>query len=279
VWVNLPLKVYGIHHYKSMMSAGQFLSVAIMILSFCVFSPIKWKRWIFHTLFLLAILDAILVLFKIPGLFNASSMDACFLALMLPLFIYNRFYVASVLIAAAILFTKSATPIFMFVAYGFIVLWYWNKKLLWLSAVPILLGAIFLKEFLYYPADRLQVWGDVFPKWVSTFNIWLGSGSGTYKVLGPVFQTEGVTTSIFYFTHNEYLQIFFEQGLVGLVLGLWVTGRYFIRSTNPLSKISLSGFAVCSLTQYPFRFALTAFLFIYVIRLIIEEERILEDGI
>jgi uncharacterized membrane protein len=101
-----------------------------------------------------------------------------------------------------------------------------------------------------------------------------GAGSGSFQVLGPRSQLLNGATGhdLFLFAHNEYLQIFFEQGAIGLVVFLAFGLQVLWRARNrPWLFSSLATYAFIMLTQFPFRFFPSAFIGALLVREALEK--------
>lgn len=121
---------------------------------------------------------------------------------------------------------------------------------------------------LRYPLWRLwlEFWygsfvdGDYIP---GHFGFLFGSGGGTAKFWGPAAQVAAkfrvdVTEM---FTHNDWLQVFFEYGILGLVLVSWVYFDALKSSWNRSWLFSgLVCFGVLALGNYPLHIAATSIL-------------------
>ena len=73
---------------------------------------------------------------------------------------------------------------------------------------------------------RFQVWGGALKEMVTHNRIFNGFGIGYYFLFGK--ETTVHIFRHFYFfaqTHNEYLQAWFEMGIIGLAISIWFVGR------------------------------------------------------
>jgi hypothetical protein len=73
-------------------------------------------------------------------------------------------------------------------------------------------------------SDRLHHWKFALSNWVELGNIWTGTYSGSFSFLMPAMQrvTTGQGTNLFAHLHNDYLQLFCESGIIGIVLAFYV---------------------------------------------------------
>jgi hypothetical protein len=123
------------------------------------------------------------------------------------------------------------------------------------------LGSKFLGD-----SGRYHVWKMALSFWeFNASRSWLigvlGFGPGTYGFFGPAVQSATGGSTIFPWLHNEYLQVLFENGIVGLslVLILLSTALYKTRK-NPCLFAQISTFAFVSITQFTGRVFFTELL-------------------
>jgi O-antigen ligase len=96
--------------------------------------------------------------------------------------------------------------------------------------------------------------------WAVKANHWIGTGAGTFRHLGPEIQikyhlTEGKWWP---WAHNDWLQILFETGYIGLLSSVWV----LVEALKRLYKYSQFGilgsvvaYVVIMCGNYPMRLA------------------------
>ncbi len=88
------------------------------------------------------------------------------------------------------------------------------------------IGAVMLGTELINSSDRFAVWAYMMPKWAAWWNVFTGTGWGTYHVFSinlqkaNEFRLPGHWNTL----HNDWLQMVFECGLAGALLML---GTYF----------------------------------------------------
>lgn len=202
-----------------------------------------------------------------------GSVDACFLAVMLPVVwnTENRFSIAHkwsqicclILMTVAIVLSKSNTGIF---AALLIQLAYLVSKFKW-KALPFTLltcGIVLLVRMwmgIKFMGDtgRFNVWKISFDFWWTQTTHWLGTGPGTFWVYGPPLQlmhngeiTQGA--QIFPWMHNDWLQVLFEQGILGFASILFLFVTMSLKSfKRPVLFSMIMGFGFVATTQYPLR--------------------------
>lgn len=90
--------------------------------------------------------------------------------------------------------------------------------------------------------------------WWENVNIWRGAGLGTFEIIGTAIQKETpvLGKSLLIYLHNDYLQVLFEQGVVGLLCGLIAYGAALKKAYDrPWLFLSLVGGLVVFSTQSP----------------------------
>lgn len=242
------------------------------------------------------------------GIFNAGSMDTTFIALCLPLHFSLRpegktkmfwFWIALVVpCVCAIVLTPGSTAYLVLFAAAlgyFLARRKWKWGILAIASISIL-GILTQGKNLISDSGRLRPWGlfmDWFfngpPKNWDTSEVlfqenwnaimqWrvehsplvFGTGTGTFQWLGPTIQN--VHENIFIWMHNEYLQVLFEQGFVGLLLMLWLIGVCLWRvRRRPILLATSFGLLASMLTQFPFRYPLSQLFVLLLVKVIFEE--------
>lgn len=119
--------------------------------------------------------------------------------------------------------------------------------------------------------ERVVVWEKVTLRFIEKFNIWIGSGTGTYRIVGPLLQED--TDLVFYFVHNEYLQAFYEHGIIGLALIISIIYMCFKYINHKPTRISLILLCIASLVQYPLRTGIGFLFCILFVRLAMEQKK------
>lgn len=225
--------------------------------------------WVGFTV--LMILNCISVLIFGYGIFNASSMDTSMIALMciFPIVALWDFYldgslkvagiplvlIIVILPVVTILLTQGSTAYFVLAAGALGVFWV-QRAWMHLIAMFIIIvssGAITQGEKFLSSSGRFWHWKMFMQWWWDNANIWIGAGSGSFNWLGPAIQ--GPSKEAFLYMHNEYLQVLFEQGIIGFILlmALWLTSMWKVRKSAWLFGTFCAA-SVSMLTQFPLRY-------------------------
>lgn len=195
------------------------------------------------------------------GLFSNASMAGCFAVATLPLFYSKRLILG--LHVLAILISSRHQPLL-----GLSILctlYFWRARHYWvLAGIPIVGGllAYFLTGDFGNSNGRYELWQLAMNFWKEHANLYLGFGSGAFGVIGPA-----ITDHKYIWLHSDYLQILFEQGIIGVILALAVAFDVLKRLKRKLFDAFLM-LLVCAIANMPLRYPLFALYGAYIIRLV-----------
>jgi O-antigen ligase len=281
-----PLTHYQIYSPEVKNSACEFVALSLiginfLAIFFLLLRP-KLNNDLLKMFIALAIIDHVLMIFNHHyWIMGNHAADATFLVCILPLILYYagdwkwNLLLTSILIQ--ILLSKSITGIsatgllmvvFCFLKFG--------KRSLFATLPILLLGIILSNIFMHSYHDigviagnnsltndngRFKLWEVSFDYFRRNFYPYFGSGPGTFYTWGIVLQnsTHEFDNGQFFWVHNEWLQILFENGIVGLslVISIFITALYRLRK-NIYLFTSLFLFGYISLTQNPLRQPISA---------------------
>uniref|UniRef100_A0A6M3KJB8 Putative O-antigen ligase n=1 Tax=viral metagenome TaxID=1070528 RepID=A0A6M3KJB8_9ZZZZ len=185
---------------------------------------------------------------EVVGTIGNQSHLAGFLGILLPIF-YGSWWLIPIIIA--ILLTKSASGIAIGVLVFLIYLIYKQRYVgLGLSILTLTFGVLLAQsvfpDFFSF-SHRLSVWHKAWD--MIQLKAITGSGLGTFG-LANVNGIDNIT-SHWRHAHNEYLQAWFEVGLVGLSIIIWGIFSYFknFKINIKLSLVFL-GFCLLGLVNF-----------------------------
>jgi hypothetical protein len=188
-----------------------------------------------------------------------SAVDASFLACLLPI---SGWFSIPMLIAISVTKSSTALGAVGIVAISWLVSKYGIKKM-WpvLFAVPALLGAMgyfFLREELFNSNGRFWIWKVVFDYWDKLPKIYqtIGTGTGSFFIYGPTLmhQVDPTTNQSFFWMHNDWLQVLFENGMIGLALLIGIFIKLLCNTEeNPKVFAMVCTYGFIGLTQMPLR--------------------------
>lgn len=211
------------------------------------------------------------------GLIPSHAVASSFLACLFPWFLelkqspYLKIPIC-LLQALAIFFAGGTTGILCL----FVVTLTYFQKINWkwaiLSALLLLPGLYFMPKAdlsaFWNPTGRLQIWAEALRQWGegSLYEKFMGFGLGSWEWLFPVrYSRTGSMKDIWLFAHNDFVQVFFENGILGILglisLGLKLGLRDKSRSLNAIGV----GYGLAMLTQSPSRIACFQLLGVYIL--------------
>ena len=232
----------------------------------------------------------------LQGIFGNTAMAACVSAMTLPLVLEGRFFrwrwlkYASLFSALVVVYVAQSTMGFLLLLIAFVT---WNlpklrtlrQSLKWIFAsivVAAALGLAFDYQFFdLSKVDRFKVWPQFMTWWQKMVPSHLmGSGNGTFWFLGPIIQQQmGIPKDQGFWTwlHNDWLQLLFEEGWTGLVLGLNMFGFALYRSWKDKKDAVFSAmvtYGFLSFGMYPTNLAFTALFGMILVRSCFEKQRL-----
>ena len=272
-------------------SAASFAEIAMLVYFISSLRP-RHIDWIISFFEVVLVVDLFVYLFNSYGIFNSGSMDMSFMAMAYPLLAFRPIYSSSMLRIYWRLFLQvfpllclffgiPGSACYMALASGIGAYLILNKK--WksaaCSAVAVIGAGIFVLSHydgFFSQSGRFEVWKLLFNWWKVNASWLLGTGTGTFQWIGPTLQINADPNQVhgfFIFMHSDYLQVLFEQGIVGLVLVLIMSMVCIYRSVRYpwLFASCLSSVVVLSL-QFPLRFLFSQLLILILMRLCLDEE-------
>lgn len=173
----------------------------------------------------------VLLLGTIPSVFTANTFDASLIACFILFWDLNPKrkwfavldWIGFLISIVAIIYTKGRdAELILFVSLTV----YYLPKFFWRLVFPlgVFIGGM-CSYFMYLGGvePRFEMWESFLDWWAHYANIWIGAGIGSFEWVGPYLdpgQTFRNQHLGFYVMHNEWLQLLFESGIIGLVCGL-----------------------------------------------------------
>lgn len=200
------------------------------------------------------------------GILMNPSMGACMVAVTTPLFFrYGRkFGYAGYLLAVLSAYLAGSSVAWGLVAAQPLIALIWFKQ--W-RYIPIPLGVIgvaykILGSELMNDSNRIRTWKFFMQYWARE-NHWLGTGAGTFAVFSSDIQihNSNFDTAWWVWMHNDWLQIMFEQGYIGIALYLslfCLAIRNLIKRKETQVAMSLFLYGLCATVNYPLHLAFSA---------------------
>lgn len=258
--------------------SSQAFALGLLLFLFVAFTKREVFDRAFTTLKYFSVVNAVIASSKdLNGAtFWGYTFDITFATLFLPFFFDevkkgNKWDLLCILVIyACALYRHPNTPLVM-IALA-MTLYYLSTILRY--ALPALFVASSFVSYVYVKAEpghlieRVYVWEKILPKFFVLFSPWIGAGTGSYRIVGPLLQED--TENVFYFAHNEYLQTFIEQGLIGLVFLFAIIYFCWKKVEDRATKISLILLLVCSFVQYPLHVGVSFLFVLMIVRKCIE---------
>jgi hypothetical protein len=217
------------------------------------------------------------------GLGLATSVDAMLIAILYPLYIRYLYKFSSLylklpllLIPIIAIFISKGSVGIGGLTLGLIILYSRPKFYLYLL-IPI---SLFITYYLYDPqlfnsSYRFEAWTWTIQWWsqLPMRNHLFGTGLGTFSILGPYLQivTNSGTEGLFIELHNDWLQILFELGYVGISLA-FSTFLYLVYRARHYRYLlsSILVYGACAFFYYPLHNVVTAIYGVILFKVILD---------
>lgn len=258
------------------------VSMILLFSSLLLSRTRQFFKYCLNILFFISVLDSIALIveflfFRDPNpyitphgiLFNGTA-DACFIACLWPIS-FKRNWILAPIMLLAILFSHSNTAIAgLGIGYAFYLLprmriKQWIVVMGLVTPIFVLLARFCLGGHFLADSGRSFVWAGSFHFYKQFANPFIGIGTGTFTVWGDAwqrahYQGDTGTFPIWNFLHNDFLEILFENGILGLTTSLLVL-VFLLKRTyrNPVFPI-VCVYAFTGLTEMPLRLFITQFL-------------------
>ncbi len=228
---------------------------------------------------------------RIVGMIGNPSLFAVWVSICLPFCLYLRSkvgYIGFILGLVVLAMTWSATALISaFIGIMFYLLFMHRKLFIILLILVISLGCVSwkvdftrqkLKEFIN-PTGRIEVHQEAWKAMDRRYLLGMGLGTFEYVIGLNVPIVKKLHNENWRELHDEYGQIWFSTGLIGLglvMIFLMSLFRRFLKNITPESTVlisSLSGFMIVCLTLFPLRMQPTAYYSIVTVGLLMNVTR------
>lgn len=248
-------------------TAIAMLQILMFFLLYAFFNK-KYIYYVFYVICTLLLGDVIWFdLGNNYGLFNATTFDNCIMAVMIPWLIFSEKslikYFVAVLFALSIFSLHSRTGMLII---GMCALAQCYRSKSWKLLLFILIcAALFCTQewsmLTNFPAGgRIDQWYTYGRIWLENDYHWLGTGLGTFEELTLQMPVNGV---FFRHAHNDYLQMLYETGIIGLSVFVLFTGYVFYRARESfLQTTMILAYFIASMFYFPMHFFLSQLILI-----------------
>ena len=174
------------------------------------------------------------------GLLEAKTLDACVFAALLPMWFCRKklwFKLPPIILSlTAIVMLQARTAALMVLVIALVYLNSYLKKrlsrtlhlsiiaggltLIWLTMLACFNSLVTLMSKII--ADpRFEMWTEFINWWKNNANFYFGTSLGSFEWIGlTLYPGEKMHIFRFYLMHNDWLQILFESGIIGLTLSI-----------------------------------------------------------
>lgn len=203
------------------------------------------------------------------GLLSNASMSGCFQVCLLPLYAMGPTpaLFGILLNVVSIFVSARSQPLAGF--FLLLILWaFLKRKYRWavgLAIVAPLVGRLFVTHEFFSSTGRTTMWPLLMREWWRHGRIFAGTGTGTFPLWG-IMVTAG-TGQAWTFLHSDWLQILFEQGVVGLILALFCFWDVGCRKAPVGRTLSIWIYGAWMVANMPLHFPLAALYGAFLIRL------------
>lgn len=279
IFVNVAL---NIETNKFFVTAA-LSSIFLLLVDFEKMKPVI--GWLNVLGCILTFIFAVLHVGDMSGIVENRSMNASFLVMSMPFLLFVRPYqVAISCIVLSIFFvfiSSSATPAIAFLGMCFLFLFASG-----ISAKKKLFCFIFLlfalATFTYFNqqelkgSERVEGWVSFLKYWFDNFEMWIGSGGGTFYVYGPLSQKElGYTGRPWIWAHSDVLQLFLEFGYLGVLSWGYCLLHVVRNSTRGLYlQLAAVGAFGVMVGYYPAHFPTHLLILLTVLALTLKKEKV-----
>ncbi len=255
----------GFYPWLNVIGQSHALTALALLISVPLFVILLgMEDWSVKFIGALMYLNAGITFYNGWGMANAGSFDAAIFAAALPIFAFipvfkiKRSWAFHIGFAVVfMLWTRSNTAALILASYA---VFYGFKTAIsrnWPNVLGVigLLGTAVLSLLYKGIASgnaRAEGWKHYIGWWWDNANHYFGTGIGTFQGMGPLIPEVPKTGEIFLYMHNDYLQMLFEGGFIGL--GLFILAAvYLLHRTwkNSILIYSVIGFLVCMLSYSP----------------------------
>lgn len=236
---GLPMEIQKTLRY---LGADSFVSIISVVTVAIVFWD-KFKDKVLTGFFLAGVANSTLMIVQVLtdspwrtlyGFFGNTSMSGCFSAICLGLplakriplvlrWLFGGLLIWNVYLSQSSMAYLTALVILMMTVFcrsG----WIWKLSTLAIGLCGYLFGSIFDYQFhRFMHLDRIAAWEMFMGFWRTNVNMVWGSGTGSFFQWGVIVQRiENFQPKFLWlWMHSDWLQLIFENGIVGMILAIW----------------------------------------------------------
>jgi hypothetical protein len=242
-------------------------AVLVLITAFFFTQLDRRYEWlVYEFLYGVCLLSTLVTLtYSTKGLSSYPSHNGCMIALTLPIALWRLGKTSHakylqplvfVLAVVAVLMTKSSVPVGVLAVVGAL-------TSIWLYPPIVgIVGVAYLMQpkQMFTSSGRFEGWAVIWEWFISSGRIFFGQGTGASEIILGNSMLMGQTHPGMNWAHNDYLQVLFDHGAVGLgmLLSVFIFAAYASTSRRPLF-CALMGYGGTMFFNFPLHTPLTAF--------------------
>lgn len=281
---------YGYQLQNVMQVAEAQALIQIVVYPAIIFSlpPIDWKKY--WTIFML--FDFSIILFGSKGILTGVSFEPGVFAIMSPWFMslaLGSTYIGAMVFGSSmliltlfwIIWQKSMTGIMVLAVC--VLAWIWKNRWRhsWQNFILLImvvgLGAVGVAFIISHNKDfssinpRYDAWNLHMHFWWDKIDHFFGQGLGSYQWTAPFLM---VKKWAYISLHNDYLQILFETGFLGLSAFLLICSSILWRSLrSPVLFPMVVGALTFMWSYYPLHVGFTQIMFLFLVKEVTDDKR------
>jgi O-antigen ligase len=230
-------------HLKYNVRASHAQSLAYLLLIPMVMDKVYPTKLLWQFLAWAFVTDAVAILFGFPGITYGLSFDTSVIILLLPIF-YRPTWIRRILTACALIaVVKVGGATSLVMATAMLTIYAVKSKNKILMTI-LLAGSSYLAVKAVLSSSslshgRFELWTP-FMRWfiVNAYHL-VGTGLGSFEWYAQFIYND--KSGAYTFLHNDLLQLLFETGIIGLVLGLGTIGEtiWALRKNTQMLTVSV----------------------------------------
>jgi hypothetical protein len=244
----------------------RFLVAMVALVSFFKVAEENVKNFVKDFFLAVLVADALFILVGGPGIMIGTTLDTLVMAIFLPLWFEGRRTWCLPMVLGAIFKTVGMASFVALFIHSF--LWTWNNRRGLAMFVTGGLLALLVLIPRFTVAERLMprirdAWSPTFAHWVHHGNFFVGFGPWSFQWLAV---SEKIGSWPMLWVHNDWLQILFELGAIGLSLSLIAYARtlWLVRAdARAFSIMVCLGFGM--FVYSPLQYFVVQYLMFYVV--------------
>lgn len=230
-------------------SLGQQATAAVALICFMAF--FQFRRDLKHletAIIFCGAIEAICMLFRFPGFMGNTSIAATFLVLWIFACLHRQLFGLAILgIISVAISDSSISLLAMCIGLAVAAPIPWWQKLV-LPVIGIVVA--FMQDA---TNQRFKIWPMFIEHWNSKFNMWFGSGLGSFQLHSTQIPEVRLALNgrIWPWAHSDWLEIWLETGWIGLVFAIFAICWLFIKCKDWTLRGAIASTVILMFGNYP----------------------------